>query len=89
MKLFKELFSEIFTILAWVTLLTYIFVCTFYGIKTDSIRDAWNVVILIAGFVWGSKHQKSNSSNSVTIPNSSVEIKGTIDTSKQNPDETT
>lgn len=58
-KTFKEVFSEIFTLLAWITLLGYVFYCTVQAIKTDSVRDAWNILILIAGFVWGKAHQRS------------------------------
>lgn len=51
---FKAQFSEKFTLMAWVTLLSYIWFCTAVDIKTDSVRDAWNILILIAGFIWGS-----------------------------------
>jgi len=59
MKQLKDYFPEIFTILAWITLLGFIGYCTVTANKTDSVRDAWNILILIAGFVWGSKHQKA------------------------------
>lgn len=58
-KTFKEVFSEIFTLLAWVTLLLFVTYCTITHNKTDSVRDAWNILILIAGFVWGKAHQRS------------------------------
>ena len=63
MKTLKDYFPEMFTILAWVTLLGFILYCTVTDNKTDSVRDAWNILILIAGFVWGSKHQKSMADN--------------------------
>lgn len=66
MKHIKEFFTEIFTLLAWFTLFAFIFYCALTGNKTDSVRDAWNVIILIAGFVWGSKHQKSLDANKTT-----------------------
>lgn len=66
MKSLKENFSEIFTLLAWITLLGYIFYCTVQLIKTDSVRDAWNILILIAGFVWGSKHQRALDASKTT-----------------------
>lgn len=67
MKTIKDNFPEIFTLLAWITLLGFITYCTMTLNKTDSVRDAWNILILIAGFVWGSKHQKSlQSSEGVT-----------------------
>lgn len=59
MKTLKEHFPELFTLLAWITLLGFVAYCTITDNKTDSVRDAWNILILIAGFVWGSKHQKS------------------------------
>lgn len=59
MKTLKENFAELFTLMAWITLLLYIFYCTYTHNTTDSIRDAWNVIILIAGFVWGSQHKKT------------------------------
>jgi len=66
MKQIKEFFPELFTILAWVTLLGFVFYCTVTLNKTDSVRDAWNILILIAGFVWGSKHQKNQDQQKVT-----------------------
>lgn len=60
MKWLKENFPEMFTLLAWITLLGFVFYCTVANSKTDSVRDAWNILILIAGFVWGSKHQKNS-----------------------------
>lgn len=65
MKTLKENFSEIFTLLAWITLLGFVAYCTITGSKTDSVRDAWNILILIAGFVWGSKH-RSQATDKVT-----------------------
>lgn len=84
-SIFKELFAEIFTVLAWVTLLGFVFYCTFTGNKTDSVRDAWNILILIAGFVWGNMHKKNGSG--VNIPSDTFDIKGTIDTTKKSNDE--
>lgn len=86
MKTFKELFAEIFTFLAWVTLLGFVFYCTITGNKTDSVRDAWNILILIAGFVWGNAHKKNTSS--IQIPSDTLDVKGTIDTTKKSNDET-
>lgn len=62
---FKEHFSEIFTILAWITLLGFVFYCAITGNKSDSVRDSWNILILIAGFVWGSS-QKSKTTDKTT-----------------------
>lgn len=78
MKTIKDNFSEIFTLLAWITLLGFIVYCTMTSNKTDSVRDAWNILILIAGFVWGSKHQKAlqnNGDNTTT-----AEINATVTT---------
>lgn len=86
MKALKDLFAEIFTVLAWVTLLGFVFYCTMTGNKTDSVRDAWNILILIAGFVWGNAHKRQN--QSVNIPTDTIDIKGTIDTTKKSNDET-
>jgi len=66
MKTLKENFPEIFTLLAWVTLLGFVLYCTITLNKTDSVRDAWNILILIAGFVWGSKHQKAQDQRTTT-----------------------
>jgi len=62
---FKEHFSEIFTILAWITLLGFVLYCTVTENTSDSIRDAWNILILIAGFVWGSS-QKARTADKTT-----------------------
>ena len=59
MKTIKENFTEIFTLLAWISLLGFVLYCTITESKSDSIRDAWNILILIAGFVWGSKHNRA------------------------------
>ena len=72
MKSLKDYFSEIFTLLAWITLLTFVAYCTITGNKTDSVRDAWNILILIAGFVWGSSNNKSKTdkNNNPIVTNS-------------------
>lgn len=66
-----------FTILAWVTLLGFVVYCTIADKKTDSVRDAWNVMILIAGFVWGSSQKKSAPDHTGTT---TAEISGSITT---------
>jgi len=76
MKSLKENFSEIFTLLAWITLLGFVVYCTATLNKTDSVRDAWNILILIAGFVWGSKHAKAQSTDNTTT----AEINATVTT---------
>lgn len=85
MKLFKELFSEIFTLLAWVTLLGFVTYCTMTGNKTDSVRDAWNILILIAGFVWGSKHQQKIQAGSTDPGVTTTEFNLTATTVKEDP----
>lgn len=49
----KTFFVELFSLMAWVSLLGYVIYCETMGIKTDSVRDAWNILLLISGFVWG------------------------------------
>ena len=63
---FKEHFSEIFTILAWITLLGFVLYCTVTLNKTASVGDAWNILILIPGFVWGSSANKRTTDNTTT-----------------------
>lgn len=75
MKNVKEYFAEFFTLLAWLTLLAFVFYCTITGNKTDSVRDAWNILILIAGFVWGKGHERK-----LNAGNSTAEISATITT---------
>jgi hypothetical protein len=65
MKTLKENFSEIFTIMAWLTLFGYIWYCTANQNK-DGERDAWNIMLLIAGFVWGSQHKKNSEQKTTT-----------------------
>ena len=62
-KLPKYEFAKGFTVMAWITLLAYVAWCTFAGIKTDSVRDAWNILILIAGYVWGKTDHGRNKPN--------------------------
>lgn len=64
---FKNLFVEAFTLMAWITLLSYVAYCTAMGIKTDSVRDAWNILILIAGFVWGNAAKQNKKTDGTTI----------------------
>jgi hypothetical protein len=64
MSKIKIYFVELFTVMAWVSLLSYIFFCTFTGIKDDSIRDAWNILLFIGGFVWGKSTEKEKKTNS-------------------------
>ena len=77
MKQLKENFPELFTLLAWITLLGFVLYCTITDNKTDSVRDAWNILILIAGFVWGSKHQKSMADNKPVATTESGNVIGT------------
>lgn len=80
-KVIKDLFTEIFTILAWITLLGYVVYCTVENIKTDSIRDAWTILVLIAGFVWGSKHQKAQQQSDSSLVGS-AETVNVVDSKK-------
>jgi hypothetical protein len=78
MNSFKSLFVEIFTVMAWLLLSAYIFICTFYGFKDDSIRDAWNILIFISGYVWG-KSSFDKAKNGITDnKTTTAEISATI-----------
>lgn len=79
----KQLFNEIFTLMAWITLLSFVVYCTVTDNKTDSVRDAWNILILIAGFVWGSS-QKNHTSEPAKPGTTTAEISGTITTESEN-----
>lgn len=83
MKAFKENFSELFTAMAWITLFGYIFYCTITHTKTDDVRDAWNVMLLIAGFVWGSQHKKDVDQKTTTEV--SVDGSATVTTEPAKP----
>lgn len=68
---------ELFTIMAWISLSGYIFFCTFSGIKDESsVRDAWNLLLFIGGYVWAKstdKEKKSTNEGTTT-----AEISATI-----------
>ena len=56
--------------MAFVCLLGFVIYCEATGNDTDSKRDAWNVIILIAGFVWGNaakQNKKSGEANTLTF----------------------
>lgn len=75
-EVLKTLFVELFTLMAWVTLIGYVVYCETMGIKTDSVRDAWNILLLIAGFVWGrgAKEAKKHSEpGTITVPEQEIE----------------
>jgi hypothetical protein len=76
-KNIKSYFVELFTIMAWISLSGYIFFCTFSGIKDESsVRDAWNLLLFIGGYVWAKstdKEKKSTSEGTTT-----AEISATI-----------
>lgn len=79
MKYVKDYFPEIFTLLAWITLLGFVFYCTVTLNKTDSVRDAWNILILIAGFVWGKGHEKKANKISSPETNNGITYNSTED----------
>jgi hypothetical protein len=47
-------FVDRFAVRAFFVLLGYILLCDVLHIKTDSVRDAWNVILIITGYSWGS-----------------------------------
>ncbi|RZK39115.1 MAG: hypothetical protein EOO61_07455 [Hymenobacter sp.] len=55
----KATFEEKFAVLAFCCLFAYICVCTFLNLKTESIRDSWNLILFIAGTVWKSTRKTS------------------------------
>lgn len=59
----KTFFVELFSVMAWVSLLGYVIYCETMGIKTDSVRDAWNILLLISGFVWGRGAKEGKKTN--------------------------
>lgn len=83
MKDFKTYFVEVFTVMAWFTLFGYIFYCTISGKKDDSIRDAWNIIVFIAGYVWA-RSTEDKSKKTKDAGTTTAEISASITT---NPDE--
>lgn len=78
MKSFKLHFVELFTVMAWISLFGYIFYCTVLGIKSDSVRDAWNVIVFIAGYVWARSSKENGKGVSPTEGTTTAEISATI-----------
>lgn len=78
MNKFKMHFVELFTVMAWITLFSYIFYCTVMDIKSDSVRDAWNVIVFIAGYVWARSSKENNKGLSPTEGTTTAEISATI-----------
>ena len=77
-RFFGTHFVEKFTIMAFICLLGYVWYCTAMNIKTDSVRDAWNILILIAGFIWGSaakqnKKTEPGTPRTITVPEQEIE----------------
>jgi hypothetical protein len=78
MNKFKVYFVELFTVMAWFSLGSYIFYCTHNGLKDDSIRDAWNILIFIAGYVWGKSSFDKVKNNQSDPGTTTAEISATI-----------
>lgn len=84
-EVLKTLFVELFTLMAWVTLVGYVVYCETMGIETDSVRDAWNILLLIAGFVWGrgaKEGKKTGEPGTITVPEQQIETEKPKEESK-------
>lgn len=78
MNKFKLIFVEIFTIMAFLLLMSYIFYCTVMGIKNDSVRDAWNLLLIIGSFVWVRSAEKVKNNQPQPEGTTTAEISATI-----------